>query len=391
MKEPFFGIVLASLCKEENKKCPTLGVAPDGATFKLIYNPDFLDRFSDNTILELLKHEVEHICFEHMFIGQETGFDAENHKLFNVACDLECNSYLDRSVMDASVGGCWAEDFGYKKEQGSRYYYENLREDPKVQEQLDGEDDDDGDDSGQSGGKKGQGNGKRPLDDHSQWPKMTRAEAERAKQQVEQMLVDAAEAAEKSQSYDGIPEALKIRIDKLRQKSKPLADWRRYCRRFMGNEYSYLTKKSRRRESKRFPGMMGTRHQRNSKILVAIDTSGSVSMPEYMEFMGQVHTMKGTIEFDIVECDTEIRHMYTYKNRANEQLHGGGGTSFVPPIRLFNESGKYDALVYFTDGECDIPDETPKDTLWIISSRGRKENNYTKNGAKVLFIPPKNE
>lgn len=378
MREPFYGIVLASLDKEECKQIDTLGVAPSGATFKLIYNPDFLNKFSDNTILELLKHEVEHICFEHMFLGQETGFEQENHQLFNVACDLECNSYLDRNVMDQSVGGCWAEDFGYEKSQGSRYYYENIRNNQKQQEQI------------QKMCGSGAG-GSATFDDHSQWPKMTEAEKERAKQQVEQMLVEAAEAAEKSGSYNSIPDALKIKIEKLKKKAKPLADWKRFCRRFLGNEYSYLTKKSRRRESTRFPEMMGTRHQRNSKILVAIDTSGSVSMKEYYEFMSQINTMKGVVTFDIVECDTSIRYIYTYKNKPNDKLHGGGGTNFREPMEYFKEKGDYDALVYFTDGYSDIPDITPKETLWVISSKGQKKNDYTKNGAKVLFIPDNNE
>ena len=137
--------------------------------------------------------------------------------------------------------------------------------------------------------------------------------------------------------------------------------------------------------------MMGTAHQRTSKILVAIDTSGSVSMPEYMEFMAQVRTMKGSISFDIVECDTEIRHMYTFKGTINTELHGGGGTNFEEPMKLFYERGTYDALVYFTDGFCPIPDNTPSKTLWVVSSKGNKENDYKKNNAKVVFIPPQEE
>ena len=138
--------------------------------------------------------------------------------------------------------------------------------------------------------------------------------------------------------------------------------------------------------------MMGTRHQKMSKILVAIDTSGSVTMSEYMEFMKQINTMKGVAEFHIVECDACIQYEYDFEGKPNLKLHGGGGTSFQPVVDKFiAESCVYDSLIYFTDGECPIPDNTPKHTLWVVSSKGSKENDYTKNGAKVVFIPSKQQ
>lgn len=429
IEEPFYGIVLASLRKEENNRIPTMGVAQDGNTFMLAYNPDFIQGLSDDTVIQLLKHEMEHICFDHCFMGKETGYDDENPRLFNIACDLECNSYLDRSRMDKEAGGCWAEDFGWQRSQGSIAYYKLLKakqdqqqqqaqapsqpcnggqQQQQQQQQSSDENDqqDDGsdassgrpsqDDASQNSQQGGSGANKKESHDdpsmtgtHDLWPKVSREQMERMVRQIESVLVEAAEEVEKDYGADKIPDALTMKIRKLRKKPKPVADWRRYCRRFMSNEYSYLTRKSRRRESRRFEGMAGTRHQRLSHILVAIDTSGSVSMPEYMEFMGQIKTMKDTVTFDVIECDSMIRYQYRFKGVIPERLHGGGGTDFQPVIDVYNNTRLYDCLVYFTDGECYIPDNTPKDTLWIISSKGRKKNDYTKNGAKVLFIPPK--
>ena len=437
LKEPFYGIILTSFNKKETRKIPTIGVAPDGNTFKLYYNPDFLNRLSNNTVMELLKHEMEHICFSHMFMGRETGYDMENHELFNIACDLECNSYLDRSII-TETDGYWPEDFGFSCGMSAKRYYlllkewMNRRQSSQSNRQIrnnnaptnfeqdeddstqnassdsnipdsntdDSESDNQKQDSKQE--QKGQNrSGKstednntaddelkaRAFDNHDDWEDMSDDEAERTEEYIKSIIVTAAESVEKSYSKDHIPEAMRIRIDSLRKKTKPIADWRRFCRRFMGNEYSYYTKKSRRRESLRFPDMAGTRHQRTSKILVAIDTSGSVSMPEYVEFMQQIMTMRNVVSFDIVECDTDIRHKYTFKNTVNMELHGGGGTNFQPPVDLYYKDGTYDCLIYFTDGDCEIPDNTPKDTLWVISSRGLKNNDYTKNGAKVIFIP----
>jgi len=436
IEEPFYGIVLASLRKEAYTRTSTLGIAQDGNTFMLAYNPNFIQKLSDDTVLQLLKHEMEHICFDHCFMGKETGYENEDPRLFNIACDLECNSYLDRSKVDKEAGGCWAEDFGWSNSQGTITYYKLLRtkqlqqqkqqasnpsqpcnggqgsepqpqqQSQPQQQQQDSDDNDDADDnstgnssekdSNQQQNNESQGQNKKESHDdpnmtgtHDLWPKVSKEQMERMMRQIESVMVEAAEEVEKEYGSDKIPDSLQMRINKLRKKPKPVADWRKYCRRFMSNEYSYLTKKSRRRESTRFPDMAGSRHQRMSHILVAVDTSGSVSMPEYMEFMGQMRTMKGSVTFDVVECDDIIRHQYRFNGQIPESLHGGGGTDFQPVVDLYNNSNLYDCLVYFTDGECDIPNDTPKDTLWVISSRGRKENDYTKNGAKVIFIPPK--
>lgn len=432
IEEPFYGIVLASLRKEENRRIPTMGVAQDGNTFMLAYNPDFIRNLSDDTVIQLLKHEMEHICFDHCFMGKETGYENEDPRLFNIACDLECNSYLDRSKMDKAAGGCWAEDFGWSRNQGTITYYKLLKTkqqqqqqknqnpakpcnggqggQPQPQSQQQQQDDDDnnganGDgsdnpsednDKNQQQNGRGQGQNRRESHDdpnmtgtHDLWPDMSKEQMERMVRQIESVMVEAAEEVEKDYGTDKIPDSLQMKINKLKKKPKPVADWRKYCRRFISNEYSYLTKKSRRRESTRFPDMAGSRHQRMSHILVAVDTSGSVSMSEYMEFMGQMRTMRGTVTFDVVECDDLIRHQYRFNGQIPESLHGGGGTDFQPVVDLYNNSNLYDCLVYFTDGECYIPNDTPKDTLWVISSKGRKNNDYTKNGAKVLFIPPK--
>lgn len=229
------------------------------------------------------------------------------------------------------------------------------------------------------------------FDDHSQWPQEdpNSPEAQQISQMIEDMLDFAAEECEKT--CGDIPSEMKGRIDKIRKKPKPVTDWKRYFRRYLGNEFTELIRKSKKRESKRFPDAAGNRHRRKSHILVAVDTSGSVSMPEYREFFGQIKTLSDHATFHVVECDAVIQHEYDFNGRVPEVLHGGGGTSFYPVVNLFNNNRRlYDALVYFTDGYAPIPRETPKETLWVISSGGDKNRKkYQKNGASVVFIPNK--
>lgn len=58
MQEPFYGIILSSMERVEDKTVPTIAVGRFGNVFKLYYNPDFIGKFNTDTVLELLKHEV---------------------------------------------------------------------------------------------------------------------------------------------------------------------------------------------------------------------------------------------------------------------------------------------------------------------------------------------
>ena len=228
------------------------------------------------------------------------------------------------------------------------------------------------------------------FDDHSMWPdNMTEEDKENLNQVIDDMLVFAAEEVEKG--CGKIPGEMvgKITDIRNRKKPKPVTDWKKYFRRYIGNEFSDVIKKSRKRESKRFPDAAGNRHRRKSNILVAIDTSGSVSMPEYREFFGQLRTMRKDVSFHVVECDEEIQYEYDFNGTIRDELHGGGGTSFQPPVDMFLANRrKYEGLVYFTDGVCEIPKNTPKETLWVVSSKGdHNRAKYKVNGASVVFIP----
>ena len=111
-------------------------------------------------------------------------------------------------------------------------------------------------------------------------------------------------------------------------------------------------------------------------------------MPEYREFFGQLRTMKD-VTFHVVECDARIQYEYEFNGTIREELHGGGGTDFQPPVDMYLANRrKFEGLVYFTDGGAPIPDNTPKETLWVVSSKGdHNRARYKVNGASVVIIP----
>ena len=440
LQEPYYGILLSAMDRFPTTKISTMGVCRSGNVFRLGYNPDFVAKKELNTMLAAIKHECVHIAFNHFSIWNTESSCPAEQDLRNIAADLEVNSYVDWSnVKDFTPK--FASDFGWDDKLGTKEYFTrllNLNQQQQQQQQAknpqmpcnggkggqssnsqqsqSNQGQNDSDDDSQNQGKPqnatpqnsqgGQNNQQgqsdmqlsqqmqevadQSIDDHSMWPSdMTEDQLEDLRQAVDDLCDFAAEEVEKSRGK--LPGEMVGRIKAIRDKKKPkpVTNWKKYFRRYIGNEFSDVIKKSRKRESKRFPDAAGNRHKRKSHILVAIDTSGSVSMPEYREFFGQLQTMRKDITFHVVECDTRITYEYEFNGKIHEELHGGGGTEFYPPINMYLENRrKYEGLVYFTDGYCDIPMNTPKETLWVVSSKGdHNRDKYRVNGASVVFIP----
>ena len=440
LQEPYYGILLSAMDRFPTRAIPTMGVCRSGNVFRLAYNPDFIADKDLDTMMAYLKHEVLHCAFSHFTLFDSEPSCKAEQTLRNIAGDLEVNGYIDWSKANSN-GLLFPKDYGWDNKLGTMEYFKRLvqqnqqqqeeqaqnppmpcnggkggqsQQNQQNQPQPDSQNGDESDEHGQGnpqsgttqnsqGGQGGQNGQQQDMqlsrqmqemseqsfDDHSMWPDdMTEDEMENLSQVIDDMLEFAAEEVEKGRGTSPAEMVGKITDIRNKKKPKPVTDWKKYFRRYIGNEFSDLIKKSRKRESKRFPDAAGNRHKRKSHILVAIDTSGSVSMPEYREFFGQLRTMKD-VTFHVVECDARIQFEYDFNGKIREELHGGGGTDFQPPVDMYLANRrKFEGLVYFTDGGAPIPDNTPKETLWVVSSKGDHDRaRYKVNGASVVIIP----
>jgi len=370
IKEPFYGLFCLGLGKEETDKIPTLAVERSGINVKLLFNKNFWESLNGDEQIAVLKHELKHICFQHMFISESFS----DKKLFNIAADLEVNCGID----NLPQGALLCKDYHFAEMQGVKYYYEQLSQQQQQQSGGQGNPSD----SQQENGSGGQ----QTLDDHSGWKNfenMSSAEKQLTKNQLDKMLVDAAEQTEKSRGT--IPGELSAIIEKLKKKKPRVFDWKQYFRRLLGTSYDVNIKSTRRRESKRFEDAMGIIHRKKVEILVAIDTSASVNNKELAEFFNEIdyiHKAGGRVT--IIECDTQINRQYEYKGKFDGSVMGRGGTDFDPVIDYYvDHRREYSTLVYFTDGECNLPKKRPNNMIWIITSNGMKQE-YP---GKTVYIP----
>jgi predicted metal-dependent peptidase len=130
---------------------------------------------------------------------------------------------------------------------------------------------------------------------------------------------------------------------------------------------------SRQKPNFRFIENPGLKHKEKRHILVAVDTSGSVSTNELIEFLHEIHhiSRSGT-EVTLVQCDTAISHIGKFDPKKDFEIHGRGGTNFHPVTDYYDANKKkYNCLIYLTDGEAPAPEKCRGPVLWVISSQSQ--------------------
>ena len=361
LKEPYYGFFLIMLNKVWRKDLPTAGVSKHNINYQLAINEKFWTGLSDDHKMGLLKHELLHIAFGHL-----VSFSSfSNKKLANVAMDMEINQYIEASWLPE--GGINIDDYKniqLDRKAGCRYYYDQLL-------RLQDEKDKNGSTGDQEIDNLLDNIASGDIPDHSTWEEfedMSEAEKKLIEKQVQKILQDAKEQTIKKRgNVPGEIEGL-IVLDEV---TKAKFDWKGYLRRFTGTSTKIFTKKIRRKENRRYEDNPGLKIKMKQHMLLAIDTSGSVSDTELAEFMNEIHHIhKAGVDITIVQCDTRIRSIEPYKGKNDLKVHGRGGTEFDPVLDYYNANlKKYTSLVYFTDGECYTSVKPRNRVLWVLSER----------------------
>jgi predicted metal-dependent peptidase len=374
LKEPFYGLFLISLNKELTSSIQTACVTPDKINIKLCVNPDYWIGLDEKTKLAVLKHELLHIAFFHL-----DHFDRfSNKKLYNIAADLEINQYIEPEYKGAKWEGLEYNEGIFKKlnllsKQGTKYYYEQIQ--TEITKNPNGEV------AQMVNGIEG--------DWHDLWDAMEgMSEAERkliSKQIDHQLKEIASELSKKNKGL--IPGELSQYINSLFEVKEPVIDWKSYLRRFSSQSAKVITKKSRHKPNKRFEDNPALKIKPRKNTLVAIDTSGSVSENELVEFFNEIyHIYKSGTDVTVIECDAQIQRVYEYKGKLEGlTVQGRGGTDFEPVFEyMLKNKNKYNNLIYLTDGECTSPQtKILKPVLWVHSSKSDINNNLPGSKIKI--------
>ena len=104
------------------------------------------------------------------------------------------------------------------------------------------------------------------------------------------------------------------------------------------------------------------------RLLIAIDTSLSMTRAELEEIARQLALLSERAHVTIAECDVEVTRVYPFAG-ALERVEGRGGTDLRPVFEgAFLAALGVDGVVYFTDGEGPYPEVPPAvPTLWVLT------------------------
>ena len=351
IREPFYGLFLLNLNRYYGDKCDTACVCRNGINTELCVNKKFWDTLSDDEQLAVLHHELNHTLFKHITSSEYFG----DHNKFNKAADLEVNSYIPVLQKDPYY---YPARFNLENNKGTKFYYENLPDEPD-QSQNDS------------------GNSYDPNDSHASWKDfqdLSDTEKQLIENQIDYQAKNAVETCQKI--IGSIPGELKEYLDSLFKIKPQVFNWKAYFRRVIGNLITSELYLTRMRPSRRFPDSRGVKFKRKPHVLVGVDTSGSISDKELEDFFSEIYYLwKSGVKVTIAQIDTKIEHIEEYNGKFNKEIYGRGGTEFTDLINYYNERKKdFSTLVIFTDGYVSLNLPSFRNGVWIITKNGQHQD-----------------
>lgn len=390
--EPFYAGLSRHIEKLPTTSIPTAGVCinPHTGTFELLYNPEFLEKLTDDEIILLLKHEYMHLILDHV-----TGRMPEKTqmKMWNHATDLAINSEIFPREPKESIKNMYDmcllpgkegmyKDFPHK--QSSEYYFDRIKK--MVEEnQKDGKGDKN---KGEGEGEPGEGAG---FDSHDGWSEdgenpIPAHVRELAKERLRQAMSDAAQEANRSNSWGSV--SAELRKDILRRISNKV-DWKKVLRCFIKTSQKADKTNSVRRINRRFPYIhSGKKVNRTANIAIAIDQSGSVSDQMLCTFFAELEKLAELASFTVIPFDDRVfeEKVYVWKKGAHRNAERVlcGGTNFDAPT-VYCNTRNFDGVIILTDMCAPKPIACKAQRMWMTSNEDAS-NPYFKTNERVIGI-----
>jgi predicted metal-dependent peptidase len=174
-----------------------------------------------------------------------------------------------------------------------------------------------------------------------------------------------------TKSWGSIPGNL---AEILTSSLKAKINWRNVFAGFRASIISSKRKLTRMRPNRRTGfDNMGSVRRFDTKLLIAVDVSGSISTESLQYFYGVINSAfrYGFKSIDVIQFDHGVRVVHNLKNVVKDvAILGRGGTSFQEPIDYAHENG-YDGLVMLTDGyapEPIMPEGFKTGLLWVCEN-----------------------
>ena len=367
---PLFGTVFVFLNKRQTDQMPTMAVGiTRRVDLALYYNPDFVKKLTHDEIKAVLIHEAMHVLLHHISRAGHYGYSMKG---FNIAADMAINC----SISNLPDGALYPKSFALPDHEAAEWYYRKLKEEADKR----------GESLNEMAGAKGE-----LVDDHSMW-------GECEDDVIKEKIRGIARKAIKNQEKVGWGDIAGSVVSKVLAANRPVVNWKKELRYFINKLVLSGRRTTRSRINRREQSSMsdrvkelqdvylnpGKRKQYTSRILVAIDTSGSVSDKELVEFVDEMNGLISYVQCDYICFDTQIYGApVPFTKKAKEvDIKGRCGTDFGPVCELIDEL-KYDGLIIMTDGFAPFPPKPKARVMWCLTKSG--EGQVPPYGKRVVI------
>lgn len=381
-------LLFAVLCTHALKHNDNMGCDMRCGKGLIEYNPERLEHLDDNQLALRLKAEVVRIILKHPYQRQPYN---PRRDLMRLSSDLTLSDNLEG--MD-TIGLEPPHIFDIQRGQAFEQYY-SLMADQVIKLELDA--DGDGITLAMPGDGDSKGDGDESGDSSSGGEftdAMLDADAGASLWEEDELMSEKVnheiETAQRCNQWGSIGGDLKALIESTLVSKQ---NFRAILSQFRASILSTKRHLTRMRPNRRYGfDAMGSQYAYSTRLLVAVDVSGSVPDEDIRKFLAVINRFfkQGIESIEIIEFDSKIttEKPLLLKQAANGiRVIGRGGTNFQPAIDFYYEHEEYDGLVFLTDGYAATPklpdDKRHKPIAWILTQNGGNEDNLKPLGPVV--------
>jgi len=377
-------LIFAVLCTHAIKRNDNMGCDMRCGKGVIEYNPDRLEHFDDSQLALRLKAEVVRIILKHPYQRQPYN---PRRDVMRLSSDLTLCDNLEGM---RSIGLEPPRIFDIPRDQAFEQYY-SLMADQVLQLDLDA--DGDGIPIDMEGQGSGDGKGDRDSG-KSLGDTMTEADAGASLWEEDELMTEKVnheiETAQRCNQWGSLSGSLRDLIESTLVSKQ---NFRAILSQFRATILSTRRHLTRMRPNRRYGfDAMGSQYAYSTRLLVAVDVSGSVPNEDIQKFLAVINRFfkQGIEQIDVIQFDSKIttdKPLTLKQSTKCIHISGRGGTDFQPAIDFYYAHEEYDGLVFLTDGYAPkpkLPDEKRhKPIAWILTTNGGNEDNLKPLGPVV--------
>ena len=368
LEHPYFGTVASSLTLEKNNDILTF--TSDGV--KMRYNSEYLDKLSIEEVEFVMANGAMHSVLKH-----HERLNGRTRWLWQTATDYVVNAMLVKNGMQLPEYAYFEQKFvGMYVEE----VYEMLRAEmmdntdhsmEQETEQITDSDDTGVDNLHMQKEHTPDINAEETEEEQNAEDKEEESSSSKSDEKQEEMKEQFEQIFQKHKRQGNLPQNMHLVVPEYFSHK---VDWREFL-------YGYIATHAKSTYSFSPPNMkylyrgicLPSLSSDLLRIVVAIDTSGSVDEELLSTFMGEVSSVMQqypNYEIDLITADAKIQthRVFLPGEPLDYEVSGGGGTDFRPVFDYIDKHIDYPTLlIYFTDGDGRFPEfEASYDVLWVM-------------------------